>query len=371
MKDDAGSRLERIRAAVEMRPVDKIPVSINGPAFTARAQGLTIAEFISDFEKAASASIGLMERLETADSLQTPIMWPEALSLQWLSKIRVPGVDLLDDELWQVDEREIVTEDDYETVLEKGFAAFQQEVLTERLGVNLAKLPEFGMAMAAACRRCAEAGFPVINSGGVAAPPFEVFCGGRSMMNFYIDLVSDPELVSRVLKEAYKVIKADYIRTLELDGGHSFGTWVGGWRGAPSMISHDAWREFEWPYMKDLAMITIDRGYVSIFHLDSNWDREFDAFLELPPHKSILALDGSSDIRACRAALGDHSAIMGDVPSTLLAFAKPEEVFRYTTKLIDDVGPTGLIISSGCDIPLNAKFENVKAMVDAAAEYRL
>ena len=39
-------------------------------------------------------------------------------------------------------------------------------------------------------------------------------------------------------------------------------------------------------------------------------------------------------------------------------------------KLIDDVGPkTGLIVCSGCDIPFNAKYENVKAMVDAAADY--
>ena len=61
---------------------------------------------------------------------------------------------------------------------------------------------------------------------------------------------------------------------------------------------------------------------------------------------------------------------MGDVPASMLAFSTAEEVYEYTTRLIDDVGPsTGLVVCSGCDIPFNARYENVKAMVDAAADY--
>lgn len=45
-------RLLRTRNAVEMKPVDKIPVSINGPAFVAHAQGLTLREAITDFDRA-------------------------------------------------------------------------------------------------------------------------------------------------------------------------------------------------------------------------------------------------------------------------------------------------------------------------------
>lgn len=54
----------------------------------------------------------------------------------------------------------------------------------------------------------------------------------------------------------------------------------------------------------------------------------------------------------------------------LLAFGSASEVYDYTHKLIDDVGPrTGLIVSSGCDTPLNVKAENVDAMVQAAWDY--
>jgi uroporphyrinogen-III decarboxylase len=33
--------------------------------------------------------------------------------------------------------------------------------------------------------------------------------------------------------------------------------------------------------------------------------------------------------------------------------------------LINEIGPAGFILSSGCDIPPNAKPENVKAMIDS------
>lgn len=77
-------------------------------------------------------------------------------------------------------------------------------------------------------------------------------------------------------------------------------------------------------------------------------------------------LDGSTDIRKAREILDDRMCLMGDVPSRMLAFSDANEVYNYVTKLIDDVGPkTGLIVSSGCDCPLNAKDENVDAMIEA------
>ena len=47
----------------------------------------------------------------------------------------------------------------------------------------------------------------------------------------------------------------------------------------------------------------------------------------------------------------------------------PEDVEKYVTSLLDDIGPYGVMIASGCDIPSDAKPENVKAMADAAHNY--
>ena len=73
--------------------------------------------------------------------------------------------------------------------------------------------------------------------------------------------------------------------------------------------------------------------------------------------------------KIAREILGDHMCILGDVPPQLLAFGKPEEVREYVHGLCRDIGPTGYIVASGCDIPTNARPENVKAMCDAANSY--
>jgi uroporphyrinogen-III decarboxylase len=58
--------------------------------------------------------------------------------------------------------------------------------------------------------------------------------------------------------------------------------------------------------------------------------------------------------------------IMGDVKAAMFSLGTPNEVYEYSTKLIKEIGPSGFILSSGCDIPINAKPENVAAMISAA-----
>ena len=88
-------------------------------------------------------------------------------------------------------------------------------------------------------------------------------------------------------------------------------------------------------------------------------------FREIEPRKAILSLDGKTDIHKAKEILGDRMCIMGDVPAEMLAFGTADEVYDYCMKLIREIGPTGFILCSGCDIPFNAKEENVRAMIKA------
>ena len=48
---------------------------------------------------------------------------------------------------------------------------------------------------------------------------------------------------------------------------------------------------------------------------------------------------------------------------------KKEDVYDYCCKLIREVGPKGYIMCSGCDVPFNANFENVRQMQKAVEDY--
>ena len=128
------------------------------------------------------------------------------------------------------------------------------------------------------------------------------------------------------------------------------------------------WNRFVWPYFRQLVYEVVGQGLIAILHLDSNWDREIERFKELPKGKCILALDGETDIFRAKKILGDHMCIMGDVPAAMLFLKNPETVYDYSTRLIQEIGPEGFILQSGCDIPENAKLENVQAMVAAALD---
>lgn len=361
-------RLTRTLNAIHMEPVDKIPFSYNGPAYLARETGLTLAEFITNFAKSTDAVLRFLDAHPSIDSIHSPILDPNCLSTLWLSPVSVPGQDLPENELWQVKEQETVMEEDYDVILSEGFGPWSDRIMRERLGDPIAKMGPYIQYLPTCVHRLATAGLPVMNPAS-SASPFEHLCGGRTLMNFFIDLVEDPDRIHKVIDT---IMEFDYRQLLDSLAQKPLGIWIGGWRGAPELLSHDTWMEFVWPNLKKMIFTTAESGTIPILHFDSCWDRELETLKELPPKSCVLMLDGSTDIRKAREVLDDRMCLMGDVPAQLLAFGSESEVYDYVTKLIDDVGPrTGLIVGSGCDVPFNAKKENVATMIDATAEYQL
>ena len=363
-------RLQRTLDAVCMKKVDKIPFSYSGPAYIARIQGLSIAEHITQVEPATNAVIDFLHDHPGIDTMHNPVQNPYGLSILWLSQIRLPGEELGDDELWQLDEQEIMSEEDYQAIIDEGYGPWAARFMKEKLNDPMAKMAELGPKRANINQRIKDEADVAVINGALAGTPIEGLCGARTLMNFFMDIMDEPELVKAAMDKMFEFSYANFCKTL--DKNKPIGTWVGGWRAAPNLMSHDTFMEFVWPYELKLINAALDRGVLPILHFDSPWDTELETIKELPARKCLLMLDGSTDIRLAREVLGDRMAIQGDVPATLLAMGSESETYGYVTKLIDDVGPsTGLIVSSGCDCPLNAKQENVDAMIQATIDYQV
>lgn len=360
--------LHRILNAVQMKPVDKIPYSFNGPAYMAKRQGLSISEYLSSPKKATDAAIAFCKDHPGVDSIHSPSMNVYALPILWLSEVKVPGIDLPDNELWQLHEMERMSFEDYLAINEKGYTKWVTKYLHDKVGDPMPKMLAHKLKSAGVAKRMRkEAGIPIMNGASIGSP-IEGFCGARQLMNFFMDIMEEPEIVKEAMDKAMPFMEKLFAS--QLGGGKCVGAWVGGWRAAPQLMSHDTFMEFVWPYLKRLVNIAIANGAVPVLHFDSCWERELETLKELPERKCILMLDGTTDMRKAREVLDDRMCLMGDVPSNMLAFAAPSEVYDYCTKLIRDVGPkTGLILSSGCDCPLNAKDENVDAMIQASVDF--
>ena len=363
-------RKARIEAAVKFEDVDMIPCLFMGTAFAPRYMGMSQKEFCLDATAAVDVTIDAMKKLGDVDgiNLMPSGLHPMNLTNLWLSKVLIPGIDLGDEDLWQVQEKEMMAVEDYDFILENGYPAFLQKIIPQVCDLEMMIQhnewnQEYFSGIAGKFR---DAGYSVTVS-AITTIPFEPICGARSMTKFYFDLYRIPDKV----EEALDSILPFYIE-LAKNATKASGVpccWVGGWRTASAMLAPQLWDRFVWPHFKKAAEELIKEGITPVFHWDQDWTRDLERILELPAKKCILNLDGMTDIRKAKDILDDHTALMGDLPSSILSSGTTDEVRNYIRDLINDVGHKGLILAPGCDGPLNSKPENMEAFVEASREF--
>lgn len=362
-------RLERVLATVHLEDTDRVPFLASGSAVNAALTGLPLSQYCSSMRTQLEANLKGIQMYSDPDGIQFPLLQPDLLTTCWLGKMEVPGRDIGDNELWQMREKEVVKQEDYDTILEEGFESWYIKMLRERLGNPIQYCGEFFEFMGPAIGTFAEAGYPCF-AGGSFYTPFEMFCGGRSLYNFFSeDLLEIPEKVEEVFKLVQEFNMKYWNAQLANPETRPLAVWIGGWRGTPDLLSPAMFERFAWKYMRELIDMTLSYGVIPLMHLDSDWTLGLEYFKELPKGKCILSFDGKTDIFKAKEVVGDHCCIMGDVPASLLSFGKPEEVDAYCKKLITELGPNGYIMSSGCDAPFNSKLENLKIMADSVYKY--
>ncbi len=252
--------------------------------------------------------------------------------------------------------------EDYDYIIEHGLGAFLEKYFAERLDNLQAKLQVFVENLPDAIAATINLGI-VPFSPAITTIPYEMFCGGRSLAEFLKDLFRIPDKVQAAMDAAMPEIIEEtkqLCRALK-----PIAIWVGGWRSASEFLSPRLWERFVFPYFKQLVEAVVEEGVIAVLHFDSDWTRDLRYLRELPKKRCVFSPDGATDIFKAKEILGDHMCIMGDVPAAMLSLGTPDEVYAYCRRLIENIGPSGFILAQGCDIPPNAKPENVKAMLAA------
>ena len=356
-------RTVRIKKAIALEKPDKTPVILSGDAFAAQHMGVKLSDYISTLARSNEIILQSCKALGDIDGTGVAFTAARGFALGFCAKVKLPGRELPDDALWQLDEREMMTVDDYDTILAKGWAAFSEQYFTQRLELPLADIlaemkvaPQMGQNIAAA-------GYVFYNPCG-AITVNEFLGGGRSFPKFMKDLFKMPDKVAAVLD----VIQAEAMTSLrkQIQAAKPLAVFISPARGASQFFSPKLWERFVWPYLQETVAVVIEAGAVANLHIDGNWERDLAYFKVLPRGKCVFETDSCTNIYKIKEVLGNHMCIKGDVPAGLLTLGTPDKVYEYCTRLINDMGP-GFILSSGCTVPPNAKVENVKAMIAAAA----
>jgi uroporphyrinogen-III decarboxylase len=363
-------RADLIQRVINLEPVERIPVIMQAQAFCPRYMGMTMAEYCSNPDAPLSVTLAAMDRLGGLDGinlasagLSTPL-----LSSVWLSRIAVPGRDLPADSLWQVQEAEVMTIADYDTIIEKGWQAFFMEYLPRVIDPA-----EFGAAVGWAMNNTASSmdayrahGYAPVCSAACTIP-FEYFCGGRSMQKFFFDLYRIPDKVQAAMDRIFPDILGQAIGTAKASGVN--GVWIGGWRSASALVGPKLWDRFVWPYILKFTYALIENGLTPVLHWDQDWSRDLIRLQELPAKKCILNPDGMTNLKKFKELAGDRMAMMGDIPAAIFSNGTPDDVYAYVRDLVELFDHKGLILAPGCDAPINTKAENMEAFIAASHAY--
>jgi hypothetical protein len=207
----------------------------------------------------------------------------------------------------------------------------------------------------------------VVNlAGPMTTVPADVLVFARGMDGF-IDFLKCPEKI-REVNEAMTPGFISWSENLAEDSGIKIQR-VSPQNFSADFVSPKMFEELCWPWLKSIVLTFIQDGYIVLLHLDGRWEPMFDFFQDFPPGKILLELE-NSDLAVAKKKLGNVLCIKGNVSPSLLAFGTTAEVEDCCKKLIDSCASGGgFILSSGCEVPINAKPDNIKAMIKVAREY--
>ena len=376
MIQETMSRQERFEAVVALETPDRVPVMPLMTAFAVRAQGMTQGEGWRDVDKGFKAMLDTFNDLGGFDKLYKPnLFWPMIGGRFCSTPVRVliPGRQLPEDALNQIDEKELFSRDDYDKLAALGWNAFWDEQYPimsggrtiEQLAASQNRLLDHYVQEVEAYH--SQDISPLF--GAYVDSTTMAFSMARTLTQFTMDLYEVPEKVKAamdascddLIQNALDVISVTKIPLvfIVLERGSGF------------YYRPEIFEEFEWPYLQRYVDAFLSEGLTPWFHFDTDWGLNLPYLKQLPKGKCVCDLDGTTDIFKAKEILGGHMCISGDVPASLLTLGTPEQVREYCEKLIDEVGRGGgFFLTTGCECPVDAKFENVKMMIDVAKTYK-
>lgn len=365
---------ERIDAAVRLEAVDRVPVVPLIYQFALRNKGIPHAVGLKDPEMAHKALADTLDDLGGYDAMIEPdFIFPGS---SWKLTMAPTAYVTLDNNIGenqsiQTYEEEIMTAEDYDTIANKGWNGFCAEFLPRLRGLPLEKFDARQRKLAGIRKGDAakwNARGVTVLSGAMTWSPIMILSMGRTLTKFTMDLYRTPDRV----QAAMDAMVDDLIENVKQEMKFTGLPWVYFplERGSTFYYPLKIFERFELPYLRKMALSFVAEDFMPMLHFDTDWTMNLPYLKEFPKGKCVCELDSTTNIFKAKEILNGHMCIMGDVPASLLSLGTPDDITGYCEKLIDVVGKDGgFILSTGCECPVDAKFENVRAMIDSVKNH--
>jgi hypothetical protein len=379
--------LERIEAAWNLEEADRVPVAPLVIYLVPYLAGLSFRDMLAHPDRLAQAAIDHQDVIgdclhPVMTFLDHQFLLPNAgwdqVTLHWKMFDDFPPAGNIPNAYFDK-----VIIDDYEEVLENGFAplVFNRQidpaVFRRPIDDFLYRAFDYPQLFAQAWRRFAAETGKALMFGARTTIPFEYPIYYRGFPLLIEDLLEQPEQV-----KAYCEAVVEYEMFLGMKKAMMMGAgevpgadrlfFQAGYPGPP-YFSPAVFDEFIYPTMKRGVDIAVERGFKVHIHLDGDMTLVLDRLAHIVdglPRGMVMLDFEKTDMKKAKQVLGDKVCIYGNVPAAMLCFGAPQEVETYCRRLIDDCAPGGgFILGTECEVPWNAKPENVRTIIETAVKY--
>ena len=188
----------------------------------------------------------------------------------------------------------------------------------------------------------------------------------RGLLQIAMDVVERPDELEVVLDKMLDISIACTIASAKASGAQAVMIPLHG--GVDEFISPANYRRFYWKGLNALMTALSDNGILPYVFCEGNYNTRLETLAEFTGEKAVFLFE-KVDMRKVKSILGKKFCICGNVPATLLAFGKPEQVTEEVKKLLDICAPGGgFIMDTSIEIT-SAQPRNVEALFEATLKY--
>jgi uroporphyrinogen decarboxylase len=200
--------------------------------------------------------------------------------------------------------------------------------------------------------------------------PFSLACEIRGMSEFLIDIAMGEQLdeVHQLLDFCRQASERYTLAQIE-QGAHA--TSIGDSPSGPDVVSPKYYREYAYPYVKQLADNLNKKNIILAYHICGNATPIMEDMVS--SGAAIIEIDQKSDQKAVKAIATGKATLLGPVdPSDVMANSTPEMVTEKCNEALENLSPGGgFILGPGCALPPTTPDENIDAMIEAAKKFKL
>ncbi|MCF0230555.1 MAG: uroporphyrinogen decarboxylase family protein [Parasporobacterium sp.] len=179
-------------------------------------------------------------------------------------------------------------------------------------------------------------------------------------------IVDEPDMVHKVLEKTTEFL-INYCKAYKEAGAN--GVVIA--EPLAGLLSADPAEEFSAQYMRKIVEAVQDEEFLIVYHNCGN-----SAVHTVDTIKSngckVFHFGNAIDMRDLMPKMPSDVLVLGNIdPSGAFRNGTPEAIYEQTTKLMQDLCPQypNFVISSGCDIPPLAPWENIDSFFKAVADY--